>query len=661
MNCIKKVAAAVMVLCLVAIATAPQSATASQVSKETLDLIKKAGDKEQYPDANAIVILDKTDVEFNSDGTGTSRNHGLAKVLTQSGLESYSDYKIGYYKAYDTVRVELARVIKTDGSVVDVPDDMIKDINSTANEAINIYEPDAKTKVITFKNLEIGDCIEYYTVDSTFHAPMENEFDGTAGFQAFDPIIRVEYNITGPKDKPLRHMTRNGKVNFAQKEVGDKISYSWWAENVQRIVSEPAMPALQDVATTITFTTLKSWEDMSRWWNAIAESKYTMNDSLRAEVASLIAGKQTKDEKIDAIYRFVAQKVRYMGLGTGKKKGLEPKPVTETYETKYGVCRDVAALMVAMLREAKIESEIVLTGVGYNVPKEMPVISFNHAIVAIKNDDGTYRYADPTVKNSTDWLPAVEMEQQVLLCTKKGNTLVDTPHSPAEQNMGTIKATSNLTEAGLYTSEVTISTQGIYDLALRGWAKAIPSAQVKQVWSYLLSEMYPGTRLTSFDFSDADDLHKPFEIKLSYQIDNYPTEAGKFVLMKSPVSLGFFEIISKFMLASASLPERKYPWVLGFSFGADEEETINLPAGLQIKSVPDPVSKKIGSIEYKMIYNTTSSQELAGGGTQIKYEKRLLIDTKQMSPGKYAQLKQVLLASSKAQHGEIIMLKDKQN
>jgi transglutaminase-like putative cysteine protease len=661
MSYLKKIVVVMMVLCFVAISATSQPASASQPSKETLELIKKAGDREQYPDANAIVILDKTDVEFNSDGTGTTRNYSLVKILTQSGLESYGDYKIGYYRAYDTVRVELARVVKADGSAVDVPDDMIKDINSTSSEAMNIYEPDAKTKVITFRNLEIGDCIEYYTADSTFHAPIENEFDGMAGFQSFDPIIRVEYNISAPKDKALRHMTRNGKVNFAQKEKGNRILYSWWADNVPRIISEPAMPALQDVATIVSFTTIKSWEDMSRWWNRIAETKYAMNDALRAEVASLTAGKQTKDEKIDAIYRFVAQKVRYMGLGTGKKKGLEPKPVTETYETKYGVCRDVAALMVAMLREAKIESEIVLTGVGYNMPKEMPVMSFNHAIVAIKNDNGTYTYADPTIKNSTAWLPAVEMEQQVLLCTKQGNTLTDTPHSPAEENMGSIKATSNLTESGLFTSEVTISTKGIYDLALRGWAKAMPPAQVKQVWSYLLSEMYPGTRLTSLDFSDADDLHKPFELKLSYQIDNYPTEAGKFVLMKSPVSLGFFEIISKYMLASASLPERKYPWVLGFSLGADEEETINLPAGLQIKSVPDAVSKKLGPIEYKMIYNTTSSQELAGGGTQIKYQKRLLIDAKQMSPEEYAQLKQVLLASSKAQRGEIIMLKDKQN
>jgi hypothetical protein len=646
-----------IVLCFAAVVTSTVSAAASEVPRSLLDQIQSAGSKAQYPDANAIVVFDKTDIVYHADGTGTTRNRSVVKILTQSGLESYGEVNVGYYRTYDTVRVELARVIKADGSAVDVPDDMIRDINSTATEAINIYEPDAKLKVITFKNLEVGDCIEYRTVDSTFHAPMDNEFEGFAGFQSFDPIVHVEYNIIGPKEKPLRHMTRNGKVNFSQVPQGDNISYKWWADNVPRIVSEPAMPALSDVATSVTYTTIKSWEDLSRWWNKVAESKYALNDALRSEITSLTANAKTRDEKIDAIYRFVAQKVRYMGLGTGKKRGLEPKPVTETYETKYGVCRDVASLMVAMLREAGIESEIVLTNLGASVPKDLPVLQFNHAIVAIKNADGTYTYADPTVKNSTDWLPSVEAEQQVLLCTKAGSTLTDTPHSPAEANLGTIKAVSSLTAEGLFTSEVTISSQGLYDLALRGWVQSMPKAQVQQTWSYLLSEMYPGTRLTSFNVSDAEDLHSPLELKITYQIDNYPTDAGKFALMKSPVSLGFFEIISKFVLASASLPERKYPWVLGFTFGADEEETINLPPGMQIKSVPDPVSKKLGPIEYKMIYNTSSSQELAGGTTQLKYQKRLLIDAKQMSPEEYVQLKSMLLASSKAQRGQIIMEK----
>lgn len=653
-----------MILTVLAVAVAllsPQNLTASTVSQETLDLIKKAGGKDEFPDANAIVILSRTDIEYKVDGKSVNQIYELVKILTEAGKQDYGEKRAAYYRTYDTVRVVNARVIKQDGGVVDVPEDMIKDINSTSSEQMNIYEPDGKEKVITFKNLEVGDCIEYVLVDSTFHTPMDGEFDGMDIFQGTDPIIKKEVTIIGPKDKPLRHLDRNGKVPFEQKDKGDKTIYSWKVENVERIVSEPAMPALPDIAPTVVFTTIKSWEDISRWWNAIAESKYAMSAAMKAEEDSLLAGKTTREERVNTIFRYVAQKVRYMGLGTGRKKGFEPKPVTETYETKYGVCRDVAAMMVAMLREANIESEIVLTGVGYEMAKDMPNIGFNHAIVAIKNADGSYEYADPTMDNSADLFSAVESEQQVLLCTKKGSTLADTPHSPAEKNMGTIKATSDLTESGLFTSDVTISTKGIYDLALRGWAMAIPSAQMSMTWNYLLQEIYPGTRLTGFSFSDATDLSTPFEIKLSYQIDNYPMEAGKFTLMKSPVSLGAFEIISKFMFASACLPERKYPWNLGFTFGADEEEIINLPPGLKLKSTPDPITKKLGSVEYKMTYTSTTPKELASGGTQVTYQKRLLVESKRMTPEQYAQFKQILLASSKAARGEIIMTKEKEN
>ena len=656
----KRIVAVLFSLLFLLMLVVPHALMASTVNKETLDLIKKVGGKDQYPDANALVISDKTDIEYQSNGQALTRNYGLVKILTQAGLEDNGEHRAEYYRTYDTVRIVTARVIKEDGTVIDVPDDMIKDINSTASEEMNIYEPDGKTKVITFKNLEIGDCVEWETVDSLFHTPMENEFDGLMSFQGMDPIVKVEVNILGPKDKPLRYVEHNGKVPFEQKTKGDKIMYSWKAENVARIVREPAMPAIPDIAPTVAFTTIKSWEDISRWWNAIAESKYAMNDAMTAMTDSLVRGKASKEEKIDAIYHYVAQKVRYMGLGTGKKKGFEPKPVTETFETKYGVCRDVAAMMVAMLRKENIESEIVLTNVGYKVPKDLPTISFNHAIVAIKNDDGSYSYADPTVDNSVKLLPAVESEQQVLRCTKKGDELTDTPHSPAEDNMGAIKATSNLTETGLFTSDVTIKTDGIYDLALRSWAMRMPSAQMSMTWSYLLQNVYPGAKLTGFSFSDPNDLGKPFEVKFSYQIEKYPMEAGQFTLMKSPMSLGSFEIISKFLFTSASLPERKYPWNLGFTFGASEEETINLPAGLKIKSVPDPISKTLGPVEYKMTYNTTSSQELAGGGTQVTFQKKLLVNSARMTPAEYAQFKQILLASSKAQRGDIIMVKDKE-
>lgn len=643
---------------LVAMLVMPLSIQASTVPAETMKLIKNAGGLDEYPDADAIIILSTADIAFNDDGTGTTQVHQLKKILTQAGVDNNSEEHMNYYKVYDNIRVITARVIKQDGSVVDVTEDEIKDISSAPLEYMNIYDPDARDRVVSFRNLEIGDCVEIEYLDSLHTAFMDGEFDGGGIFQQTYPIQKKVTKVVGPKDKPLKWVVKNGKIDFKKNDLGDKIEYVWSVENMPKIVTEPAMPSFIEIAPTLIFTTIDSWQYVSRWWDSMVEPKLEINDEIRQEVATLTAGATTRDQKVDAIYHFVAQKVRYMGLGTGKKKGLEPKPVVETYESKYGVCRDVAALMVAMLRQADVDCDIVLTNMGSKVFYDLPYVGFNHAIVAIKNDDGTYTYADPTVENSVDWLPSMEAEQEVLRCNSVGSDLTDTPYSPPEDNMGHIKATSQLTDAGQFTSDVTFTCDGFYDMALRGFLKRLPSAQLNMIFGYLLQEIYPGTMLTNFSTSDPEDLSTPLQLNFSYQIPDYGLDANEFTLVKAPLSLGVLELISRSVFASASLPERQYPWKLGFTFGATEDETITLPAGYTIKAVPDAVEKSYGPIEYRMTYTSDLPVDLDQGGTQVTYRKQLLLKAKEMSPEEYKQLKEVLQASSKTARGEIILEKE---
>lgn len=648
----------VLSLFLVSVLGIAEVSASSTVSESTMELIKSAGGKDEYPDADAIILLWTSSSEYQADGTCVAHSYQLAKILTEAGLDRYSEDHMPYYKAYDTIRLITARVIKQDGRVVDVPEDYMKDISAASGEYMNIYDPDARDRVVTFKDLEVGDCIELHYIDSLYQAPMQDELDGISIFQYVDPILKKVETVNAPASMPLRYEVRNGDVSFEKKELGDRIEYRWWVENAPKVVTEPAMPSFIEIVPTLIYTTIDSWEDVSRWWNGIVESKYDMSDELKAEVASLTEGLETRDEKADAILRFVAQEVRYMGLGTGKKKGLEPKPVNETYETKYGVCRDVAALMVAMLREAGVESEIVLTSMGSKVFDNLPRIGFNHAIVALRNEDGSVTYADPTIENSVHWLPAIEAEQDVLICDKVGSTLDKTPYSSPEANMGHIKAESQLSESGVFSSDVSITTDGFYDFALRTTLKRIPPAQLNMVFGYLVQQVYPGARLTGVTTTDAEDLTQPVEINFSYQIPDYPLEANQFTLFKSPLALGVFDLISASVFGSASLPEREFPWRLGFTFGATEEETITLPPGYKLKAVPDAVDKSYGPIEYRMTYSSSLPEDLEQGGTRTTYRKEMLIKSKQMSPDEYKLLKEVLQASAKTARGEIIMVKD---
>ncbi len=647
-----------ILICLCALAVLTTGAMASTVPPETMERIKAAGSAEDYPNANALLIYDKTETRFEEDGTAVSRHYSLAKILTEGGIDRYAEDHVPYYKAYDTVMIHIARVIKEDGTVIEVPESQIKDISSAMGQSMNIYDEDAMEKVIAFKNLQAGDCVEVYYTDSLYNAPMDGHYDGAFVVRYPEPIVKMEHIVNGPASKPLEHFVKNGEVDFEKKKDGDRIVYRWWAESVPELISEPAMPSYVEIAPFVLYTTIDSWEEVSEWWHEMTDTKMDMSDELRAEVAALTAGLTTREEKIDSIYHFVAQKVRYMGLGTGKKKGLEPKPATETYETKYGVCRDVATLMVAMLREAEIESEIVLTSMGTRVYDDLPYIGFNHAIVAVKNDDGSYSYIDPTVENNRDWLPAMEAEQQILRCRESGAPLEETPYASPEDNLGHIKAESRLDESGLYSSDVAITCDGFYDMALRQFVRMLPPAQQSIVFGYILQQVYPGAVLKSFDTSDAEDLTEPLELRISYQIQDYPLKAGEFTLMQNPIALGTLELISRSVLQSTSLPEREYPWNLGFTFGAIEEETITLPRGYKIKSVPDAVDKDYGPVAYRMSYTTDIPSDIASSGGQISFRKEFLIKQKQMSPEEYQALKEILKDREKLARGQIIMVKE---
>ena len=83
--------------------------------EEALRLIDEARDLNQYPNANAIVVLDRTIVEYDETGAYKEYSHSLTKILTDEGIDRHGDVSSMYHRRYSTVDVLAARVIKADG------------------------------------------------------------------------------------------------------------------------------------------------------------------------------------------------------------------------------------------------------------------------------------------------------------------------------------------------------------------------------------------------------------------------------------------------------------------------------------------------------------------------------------------------------------------
>ncbi|MEA1997410.1 MAG: DUF3857 and transglutaminase domain-containing protein [Gemmatimonadota bacterium] len=636
----------------------PTPAVAEKAGPETLEKLSRAGGLEKHPDANAVVVEDRREVSFNEDGTYLDRSYALVRILTEPGKKEYGEVGLGYSRKYDALRIEFARVVKPDGTVIEVPDEMIKDVTHPALARMNIYDADVRVKMITFKNLEVGDAVEYAVVDSCFMAPIKGHYDLIELFQGMNPVVYKRVEIEGPASKPLKYELKDGEAEFSKSErPGGRVCWLWEVRDVPRIVSEPAMPSPLSFAPRLLVSTIGSWEEISRWWSEMTGRFREPNDSLRAVAAEITQGLATDEEKIKAVYHFVAQKIRYMGLGTGKKAGFEPKPATETLATRYGVCRDVAVLMCTMLDVLDIESYTVLTRAGETVDSEVPTLGFNHAIVAIPDSRGGYYFCDPTVENNVDLLLSAEAGASMLVCTSRGEGLSESAHSPAEDNMGTISARSRIDGQGRLLSEVTINTVGIYDLAFRGWCKNFPPRQLTMIWQQIVTKVHPGARLTGFSTSDTEDLDTPFSLRFSYEVDEYALQAGDYLLVKSPVSTNSFELMLQNFLAAAALPSRNYPFRMGITLGSAQEEELTLPVGYKVKSLPDAVDLECGSLTYRMGY-TSSAPDENQPELKVLYSKRFLIDSKELDTESYLELKDILRTSSRSGRGEIILVRE---
>jgi len=622
------------------------------VSSERMSV---TGSSDEAVLANISVIRENVSIDLKADGRYVKSTHVLYKALNKTGQQILKKRYFPYHRHYNRINISLARLIKADSRVVQVPADAIYDTSSLQLPDMNIFDANARAKSIVFNDLDVGDTIEMIIEEECFNPPMEGAFSDTFYLQDFYPIGIKTIRIRTPKDVPLIFAVRDGVADFKKTTSAENITYEWQVKGVGSAAKEPLMPPLINFAPRLVVSTIDSWESVSRWYFQQVKPKMKVEGPLREKVRALTASLETENEIIDTIFDFVSQKIRYMGLGTGVNKGYVPKPVSETLETRYGICRDVAALMAAMLNEAGIEAYVSLTALGYEMDKKIPSLSFNHAIVAIKMSDGRLIYADPTMKNTGGLLISQEHDQDVLISTPEGDTLRRTPGKLSSDNMVKISAISELMLDGSLITKVTYKACGVYNSYLRERFSAVTSEDLNGRVARILQKSFPGARISKLIRHNGDDRNDSFSMELVFRIKDYAIVAEDLMQVKLPLSHGNFDMFSKELFRSAALTNRKTEWNIGTTFGVVEEESLIYPNGYGVFSFPDPQMLSKGSLVYEMSYDAFENRQTSKHG--ITYRRKLSIDKKCLSREEYEHLKVILKAADKAERGEVILVR----
>ncbi|MEA3348911.1 MAG: transglutaminase domain-containing protein, partial [Pseudomonadota bacterium] len=464
--------------------------------------------------------------------------------------------------------------------------------------------------------LEVGDTIHYRLNRRQFKPVIAHQIYGSVLGQYDIPIHSYVFTVTTPAKIRFQWLIKaevEGCVVFRESHLPakePKTIRSWTFSQVPQIVPEPQMPSFRRVAMRLLYSTLPDWPAIATWYDNLVAKKLIPGAELKKKVNQLIDGKTGDDEKMAALFYYVARKIRYLGVsGESERPGFEPHDVNLTFERRHGVCRDKAALLVSMLRLAGFKAAAVLIRVGDKLDREIPLPYFNHAIVAVLDDNGkALHFLDPTSETSRQFLPDYERECSYLIADSQNGNLALTPPVPPEENSFILEIIDELSPAGELGGTITVSCTGFNDTMMRSIMMNQSRKEQENFLKRLFLSQYSSLELTALDWSDPADRSVSF------------TFSGKFSVMalaplnlhspqKTPGAgllqpLAFMKnpgLLDRWILKRADMTKRRYPLKLGYTYTTilNEHLSFSLPPKVLRLPVKTEINNKIFSQNIK--------------------------------------------------------------
>ncbi|HEY3861533.1 MAG TPA: DUF3857 domain-containing protein [Verrucomicrobiae bacterium] len=598
----------------------------------------------KYPDCDDATVERKMMRVYHADGTGESQDETYTKVLTEKGRRNNRTLSLGFMLPYATVAVVKLELIKADGKVVPV------DIAANSKESIdasqmqmNISDPNSRVLEVNIPGVEIGDLIHSVTRMTIERSFIPGQYSDETVLEEPGYILHSSYEVHAPADRPLVRIALRdevaGTVTYSKETAADgEVIHHWEIKNVPRMFDEPAMPPYEMTLQRLYVSTMPDWQTVSKWYWALSKSHLdATTPEMKQQVDTLTANDTTEMDRIKSVFYYVSKKVRYMGLTPEKDRpGFEPHDVELTFNKKYGVCRDKAALLVSMLREAGLQAYPVLVSVGVKRDAEVPDPDFNHAIVSVQLKKGDYLLMDPTDENTRALLPASDCDQSFLVCRPEGEDLKTSAVQPAEDHLMRIVTTGTLTPGGALEAKSDLYFDGVNDDEYRNAFAHMKEDDRRRFFESGLKRSMPGARLRSLSITPADmlDMSSSLHAQLEFSVGGMTATGHGDAIVSLPWIGKDFGIVN-FILNGAGLDKRKYPLQTYFACGLQEGLSIKLAPGFG-HAISLPSYSAINDPSLSFQEHVTDKDGVLTGSRELE------LKVVEFPPAQYATLKKTL-------------------
>jgi hypothetical protein len=554
-------------------------------------IIKSAPTSTQFPDAAADTVLDASDVTISPDGTIVEKDHEMLRIFNDRAHDD-GNISIPYSSTTDSLSNLSARTILANGKVIALNPG---DVHITSPFSGYAMYDDSKIASFSMPGIQNGAIIDYsYTITSKPILP--HDFSETWLFSDGNYPVKISrFRVTAPSDLKISSQILNSPtLTPVITTHGSWTTYEWAMTNLSDIDREPMMPPDRYIFPLIQVSSLQSWQNISQWYWKLAKNEEVITPDLHQLVLQQIAGKTTDEDKAKALFYWVEENIRYVAVELGQS-AWQPHPPEQVYVNRYGDCKDMATLLVTMLRDAGIKDAYpVLLQAESDIPIEPTLPSteaFDHCIARATIDGKDYWFDCTAEICGFGDIPGGDRGANVLVVKDDGSGEFDTiPRFEPRENSLHIDENVTLSEDGSATCVNEMVAHGDGDLGLRSTFRQIKPNLVQDGVRNLALRQNPDATLLTYKLSDINDRDSPFSLSYTFTSPDFAQKTANLLLF-TPAPFGG-------SIGSLTKPSRTYPIYTDDISSVLTSYSIQIPDGYTVEDVPDNMDQQLPFAEY---------------------------------------------------------------
>ncbi len=588
-----------------------------QAQTELLELLQV---RAQHPHHKAVYLSKQRVIRLQLvDGAVLASAHNESCVLhLRPFSDVHSNASVVFSKFNPLTNLQACTLVPHEGGYDTLPVKKIVTKNLVNQE---VFYDDYQEKSFIFPVVESGS----RTVLKYEETLTEPRFLGLYYFGAELPVESSVFKIIADTAIHLAfgqfHLDQLGQKLEAttHEEKGVRV-YQWSAREVPAHQNEPQSPALgYRAAHLIPYITSVSSElanppslpnvaALHQWYASLLPRTITSQTSpLRRLTDSLTATAKTSQKKAERIFKWVQTYVQYIAFEDGYG-GLIPRSPDTTLYRRYGDCKDMSLLLVAMLNQSGLQAFPAWVGtrkLPYQYAQIPTPIADNHMVAALKLGRETI-FLDATDSRLPLGMPSamIQGKEALISLSAKQFELEQVPVVDAQVNL--FADSTEIQLAGDTAHLQTLLHLGGY--AIGEW----PALLTAQDSAKLLSRLFNRRDLSGT--VQANDLKNG-----SFEINSEILDYSKSIGGELYVNLQLNRRHNYHLFA----PDRQSEVVFPYQFVDRSVTVLRVPQGWEVISIPPDLKmadEKFGfSIEYE--------QQLG----QIIMRRQLYLKTLRMS------------------------------